>query len=232
MGSSRKRSTPKGSRVDYDSSNEEPEEIQANSEELVKLRAAFEQYSANGGRVAGAEDQEEDDKARKRRKLRERKAKARALLDSSHAHQKLDTSVLQNLDSDQLQKSAITISNDANDDDDVANFVEDNDGGGFRINRNSHASVHLTDGNMEVHLLGETHSSDLIASFLPGGDFENANAAKSITLPDLLEKRDRTPYRVFCAQKKGGPSKAFADATQQVLNQPKTGGKLRQRSRK
>ena len=209
MGSSRKRSSSKTSEAaaQDNSDNDEPEEIQANSEELAALRAAFEQYTAGGG--GGGGDDEEDEKTRKRRKLREKKSRARAQLDASQGHQKLDPSVLHGLNADALQEQSITITNE--DDNDDIEVVENDDG--FRINRNTRSSVRLVEGNMEVHVLGETRSNDIIASFLPGSS--ESIIGKSVAMTDLLEARERTGYRVFSAQKKGGPSKTFAKNTDQ-----------------
>jgi len=205
-------------------SDEEPEEVQASAEELAVLRAAFEkQYGAGSaeggsGNVNNEQEPEEDEKARKRRKIREKRAKARAALENSQSQQKLDTSVLQRLDQSALQGQTIIIGEGDGNDDDSDNEdsagagAGDNGGNGFHINKNVRSSVRLVEGNMEVHILGNTTSKDIISSFVAPNALDGSFVKPP---PSLLEDRKRVPFHAFSKQKKGGPAHVFAQTLKQ-----------------
>ena len=217
--SSRSRSTNERSQVDSD--DEEPEEVQASAEELAVLREAFEkQYgsvSADGSH--GEQEEEEDEKTRKRRKIREKRAKARATLENSQSQQKLDTSVLQGLDERALQEQSITIGEgdgrEIDEDEDGENHAAQADGTGFHINKNTRSSVRLVEGNMEIHVLGETASKDLISSFVGASSGGRHDGHFTKPPPQLLEERSRVPFHAFSKQKKGGPARVFTDKPKQ-----------------
>jgi len=241
MVSAQKSRTKKRKQIEDEDPDEMPEEVNANSMELAELRAAFEkQYGAPSDSAPV-----EDDAARKRRKLRERKQKARAQVEA-HKGQALDSSVLEGLNADALNATSITIntgSKEENDDDDDENNDENDNSNsnGFRINRNATSSaVRLVEGNIEVHVLGSTRAKDrnrdFIGSFLPTG----TGSDSSIVIrppPSLLTDHARVPYSRFSKQKvsgsgtggvgKGKPALQFADPSKQKQKKKKVSGKTK-----